>query len=31
MYRSGEYLSTEHVNHYIADGEVTVADLAVGT
>jgi LssY C-terminus len=30
-YRSGQYLSTERVNHYIADGEVTVADLAVKT
>jgi LssY C-terminus len=31
IYRSGQQLSTERVNHYIADGEVTVADLAMGT
>jgi hypothetical protein len=30
-YRSGQQLSTERVNHYITDGEVTVADLAVKT
>jgi hypothetical protein len=29
IYRSGQQLSTERVNHYITDGEVTVADLAV--
>ena len=27
-YRSGQRLSTERVNHYITDGEVTVASLA---
>ena len=31
IYRSGQQLSTERVNHYITDGEVTVADLAVKT
>jgi hypothetical protein len=29
IYRSGQQLSTERVNHYITDGEVTVAALAV--
>jgi hypothetical protein len=28
-YRSGQHLPTEHVNHYITDGEVTVANLLV--
>jgi LssY C-terminus len=27
-YKSGQRLGTEHVNHYITDGEVTVASLA---
>ena len=31
IYRSGQQLSTERVNHYITDGEVTVADLAIKT
>jgi LssY C-terminus len=31
LYRSGQYLSTERVNHYITDGEVALADLAVTT
>jgi hypothetical protein len=29
-YQSGRQLSTERVNHYITDGEVTVANLVVG-
>ena len=28
-YQAGQNLSVEHVNHYITDGEVTVASLAV--
>jgi hypothetical protein len=28
-YQSGEHLSTGHVNHYITDGEVTLANLVV--
>jgi len=27
-YKSGQRLRTERVNHYITDGEVTVASLA---
>ena len=26
-YQSGQHLPTEHVNHYITDGEVTLANL----
>jgi LssY C-terminus len=26
-YRSGQHLSTERVNHYVTDGEVTLASL----
>jgi hypothetical protein len=29
LYRSGDRLPTEHVNHYITDGEMTFATLAV--
>ena len=28
-YQAGQRLSVEHVNHYMTDGEVTVASLAV--
>ncbi len=28
-YQSGQQLSTERVNHYVTDGEVTLASLAV--
>jgi hypothetical protein len=27
--RSGEPISTEHVNHYITDGEITLASLQI--
>jgi hypothetical protein len=27
LYRSGDHLPTEHVNHYVTDGEVAVAEL----
>jgi hypothetical protein len=30
LYQSGEPLPTERVNHYITDGEITIAALAVG-
>ena len=29
MYQSGQYLPTEHVNHYVTDGEIALARLAM--
>src|SRR6201982_3892759 len=29
MYQSGQYLPTEHVNHYVTDGEIALARLAL--
>jgi hypothetical protein len=30
LYKAGQHLASEHVNHYITDGEITAASLIVG-
>ena len=29
LYKAGQHLPSEHVNHYVTDGEITAASLVV--